>query len=57
MKQSFINKIALCAKCNHAFIIDIEGDQETCDGCISKSELNQELLDEGVFLEIVHDCY
>jgi hypothetical protein len=57
MKQSFINKINLCAKCNHAFIIDVEGDQETCDSCIAKSELNQELLDEGVFLEIVHDCY
>lgn len=57
MKQSFINKIALCHKCNRAFIIDVEGDQETCDGCISKSEITQEILDEGVFLEIVHDCY
>ena len=57
MKQSFINRIALCVKCNRAFIIDVEGDQNTCDGCIVNPDVTQEIIDEGVFLEIVHDCY
>jgi hypothetical protein len=35
MKQSFINKIALCEKCGHAFMIDVEGDEETCDNCLT----------------------
>jgi len=55
MKQSFINKIALCEKCNHAFIIDVEGDQETCDSCIAESELTHELIDEGVFSEMTNE--
>lgn len=57
MKQSFINKIALCEKCNHAFIINVEGDDDTCDGCIAEAELNQDLKDDGTIASIVHDCY
>lgn len=34
MKQSFINQITLCDKCNMAFIMQQEGDETTCDGCL-----------------------
>lgn len=57
MKQSFINKINLCKKCNHAFIIDVEGDQEICDSCIAESELTQELIQDGTILDVTNDCY
>lgn len=57
MKQSLINKIALCNKCGHAFIMNVEGDDETCDSCLADKELTQELKDEGVIGDIVHDCY
>ena len=56
MKQSFINRIALCDKCGKAFTIDEEGNESTCDSCIAESELKQELIDEGA-LEFVNDCY
>lgn len=51
MKQSFINKVALCKKCRHAFTINVEGDDDTCDSCLAESELTHELLDEGVLDE------
>lgn len=56
MKQSFINRIALCEKCGKAFTMNIEGDDDTCDSCIAEGELKQELIDEGA-LEFVNDCY
>jgi hypothetical protein len=52
MKQSLINKIALCNKCKSAFIINIEGDEDTCDGCIAENEITHELIDEGVLIGI-----
>ena len=57
MKQSFINKIVLCEKCRQAFIINVEGNETTCDTCISESELKSKLIDEGVINGVVHDCY
>ncbi len=57
MKQSLINKIALCDKCGHAFIMEVEGDDQTCDSCLAEKELNSELIKEGVIGNTVHDCY
>ena len=51
MKQSLINKIALCEICGHAFTMNIEGDDETCDSCLAEKELNSELINEGVLKE------
>ena len=50
MKNSLVNKIALCDKCGHAFIMNVEGDDETCDGCLADKELGNELINEG-FIE------
>jgi hypothetical protein len=55
MKQVLTNRITFCKKCNHAFIINIEGDDDTCDSCIAESELTHELIDEGVLLEVKND--
>lgn len=55
MKQSFINRITLCDKCNTAFIINVEGDENTCDLCLADNELTYELIDEGVLSEMPHD--
>jgi hypothetical protein len=57
MKQSFINKIVLCEKCHQAFIINVEGDDNTCDTCISEQEIKHEIIDSGVLNGVVHDCY
>jgi hypothetical protein len=51
VKQSLINKIALCDHCGHAFTMNIEGDEVTCDSCLSEKELNSQLIDEGVLKE------
>jgi hypothetical protein len=50
MKQTFINRITLCDKCRSAFIINVEGDNNTCDLCLSDSELTHELIDQGVLI-------
>ena len=55
MKQTMINRITFCNKCNHAFIINIEGNDDTCDSCIAQEELTQELWDEGIITEIKND--
>jgi DNA-directed RNA polymerase subunit M/transcription elongation factor TFIIS len=55
MKQVLTNRITFCKKCNHAFIINIEGDDDTCDSCIAESELTHELINEGVFSEMKND--
>lgn len=47
VKQSFINRIALCDKCGKAFTIYEEGNESTCDSCIAENELKQELIDDG----------
>lgn len=52
MKQTMINRITFCKKCSHAFIINIEGNEDTCDSCIAEEELNQELWDEGILTEV-----
>lgn len=57
MKQSFINQIILCDNCKSAFIINVEGDQTTCDGCIAERELTHEIIDSGALRGVVHDCY
>jgi hypothetical protein len=57
MKNSLVNKIALCIKCKHAFIMNVEGDEETCDGCLAEQEDSNELRKEGVIGEMVNDCY
>jgi len=57
VKQSLVNKIALCDKCGHAFIMNAEGDDTTCDSCLAEKELNSELIEEGVIGEVTHDCY
>jgi uncharacterized CHY-type Zn-finger protein len=46
MKQSLINKIVLCKNCNHAFIINEQGDENTCDNCLSELEIRHQLIDE-----------
>ena len=50
MKQSFINRITLCDKCKTAFIINVEGDNNTCESCLDKQDelYVKELLEEGV---------
>ena len=50
MKQSFINRITLCDKCRSAFIINVEGDENTCDLCLANNELTHELIDQGVLI-------
>lgn len=55
MKQSLINKIALCDKCKHAFTINVEGDEVTCDSCLAERELSNELIDEGILREYIYD--
>jgi len=55
VKQSLINKIALCDKCKHAFTINIEGDEVTCDSCLAERELSNELIDEGIIKDYSHD--
>jgi hypothetical protein len=55
VKQSFINRITLCDKCNTAFIINVEGDENTCDLCLADNELTLELIDEGVLIEMPND--
>jgi hypothetical protein len=57
MKQSFINQITLCDNCKSAFIINVEGDGTTCDGCIAERELTHEIIDSGALNGVVHDCY
>lgn len=57
MKNSLVNKIALCDKCGHAFIMNVEGDDEICDGCLAEQEQSNELKKEGVIGEMVNDCY
>jgi hypothetical protein len=47
VKQSLVNKISLCKKCNHAFVIGVEGDDDVCDSCIAEKELSNELINEG----------
>lgn len=46
MKQSFLNKIILCKHCHSAYIIDEQGNDDTCDTCLVESELSQELVDD-----------
>jgi uncharacterized CHY-type Zn-finger protein len=46
MKQSFINKIVLCKQCRHAFIINEQGSEDTCDSCLSEFEIRGRLVDE-----------
>lgn len=55
MKQTLINRITFCKKCSHAFIINVEGNEDTCDSCIAEDELTQELIDEGVLPEVTND--
>lgn len=55
MKQAMINRITFCNKCNHAFIINVEGNEDTCDGCIAESELTHELIDEGILSEVANN--
>jgi hypothetical protein len=55
MKKSFINRITLCDKCNSAFIINVEGDESTCDLCLADSELTNELIDQGVLIGKTND--
>jgi hypothetical protein len=55
MKQSFINRITLCDKCHSAFIINVEGDENTCDLCLSDNELTHELIDQGVLIGMQND--
>jgi hypothetical protein len=57
MKHSLVNKICLCDKCGHAFIMNVEGDDELCDGCLAEKEESNELRKEGVIGEMVNDCY
>ena len=46
MKQSFINKIVLCKHCRHAFIINEQGSEDTCDSCLAEFEIRGKLVDE-----------
>lgn len=55
MKQSFINKITLCEKCHTAFIINVDGDENTCDICLADNELTLELIDEGILIGMPND--
>jgi hypothetical protein len=52
MRQSFINKITLCKKCRKAFIINAEGNEDTCDGCMAEKELKQKELQDLIGLQI-----
>jgi len=55
MKQVFTNRVTFCKTCNHAFIMNVEGDEDTCDGCIAEAELTHQLIDEGVLTEKSND--
>jgi uncharacterized CHY-type Zn-finger protein len=46
VKQSLINKIVLCKHCRHAFIINEQGDEDTCDSCLAEFEIRGKLIDE-----------
>lgn len=48
MKQSFINKIILCKHCRHAFIMNEQGSEDTCDSCLAEFEITHKLVDEVV---------
>jgi hypothetical protein len=37
--------------------MNVEGDEETCDGCLAEQEDSNELRKEGVIGEMVNDCY
>jgi len=49
MKQSFLNQITLCNKCNMAFIMQQEGDEATCDDCLDTDY--EDLSVEGMISE------
>jgi hypothetical protein len=55
MKTSFINRITLCQHCHKAFIINEEGNETECDGCISETEITHQLIDSGDLLGINYD--
>jgi hypothetical protein len=45
MKQSILNSIVFCDRCNKAFIPELEGDNKTCDECLSEDELEEDAED------------
>jgi len=55
MKQVLTNRITFCKKCNHAFIINVEGDEDTCDNCIAEAELTHKLIDEGILPGVINN--
>ena len=55
MKQSFLDRITLCECCRKAFIIDEEGDNDTCDSCLAESELTHELIESDGLLTYIHE--
>ena len=56
MKQSFINRITLCEKCNQAFILNVEGNDTICDTCIDEQEVKHELIDSGILIGKTNEC-
>ena len=38
MRQSMIKNVTLCKCCRKAFIMNVEGDDETCDSCLEAKE-------------------
>jgi len=48
MRKSFINKIILCKHCRHAFIMNEQGNEDTCDSCLAEFEINHKLIDEVI---------
>lgn len=56
MKQSFINRITLCEKCHQAFILNVEGNDTICDGCIDEQEIKHELIDSGILIGGTNEC-
>ncbi len=44
--KTLINKIILCKQCHHAFIINEQGSEDTCDSCLAEFEIRDKLVDE-----------
>ena len=41
MTKDIIDAIAKCDCCGKAYLIDLEGDDKTCDYCLAENELMQ----------------
>ena len=38
MDKDLLNLIAKCDKCGKSFMVDVEGDDKTCDACLLEEE-------------------